>query len=387
MTGQLLMGNPSAPQWPTRVKTITDPGTAVPGPGIPINQKTRLVRSTTANVQNPTPTGVEDTSPFGATLTVPRSVWRLDGWPDFAYTRSGMSTTGMLGSLGYAPGRRFRTFADFTNVAQLTSYFTTRQYEAVFKPGSGAGTIMWCPRMTGCTGYNPGATETGYIGVTPGPNQYGGTFRLLRHVADDGRSNIFFAVAFSPVFVLWKSDLARVTHSTFDNRPTIAPVKPLWPGGLTNHYQLFTLNEQPIAYINGSFTNGVAPYATVVKNPGTNIGPATYMGYDVDIADGRSTGFKMTTGTIRVSDATPVPTVGPSYFYSTTSGYDRRDANGNGNIVLVGGGIAYEGATGNKFFRNTRLKMTLPEPGTALGLGFALPVLFGLDRIRRRRQN
>jgi hypothetical protein len=385
MTGELQMENPSSPQWPVRRKTITDRGTAVPGPGTPINQKTRLVLSTGVPV-NATPTGVSNTSPFGATLTVPQSVWRLDGWPNFAYTRDSMSTTGMLGQLGYAPGRRFRTFADFTNVAQLTSYYTTFQYKAVFKPGSGAGSIMWCPRMTACNGYNPGATETGYIGVTPGPNQFGGTFRQLRQVADDGRTNVWFAVNFTP-FVIWKSDAARFTHGTFDNRAaTTPPIKPYWPAGMPNGYQLFTLNRQPDAYLNGSFTTGVAPYATVIKTLGTPIGPATYMGFDVDVPDGRSTGFKMTTGTIRVSDATPVPPTGPSYFYSTTSGYDHRDANGNGNIVLVGGGIAYEGATNNKFFRNTRLKMNLPEPGTALGLGFALPVLFGLDRIRRKRR-
>jgi hypothetical protein len=262
----------------------------------------------------------------------------------------------------------------------------------VFKPGSGAGSIMWCPRMTNCNGYAPGATETGYIGVTPGPNQFGGTFRQLRQVADDCRTNVWFAVNFAP-FVIWKSDAARFTHGTFDNRAaTTPPIKPYWPAGMPNHYQLFTLNRQPDAYIYGSFTTGVSPYATVIKNLGVPLGPATYMGFPVDVPDGRSTGFKMTTGTIRVSDATPVPPTGPSYFYSTTSGYDRRDANGNGNIVLVGGGIAYEGATNNKFFRNTRLKMNLPEPGSAIGLGLGLPVLFSppakapRDRLRASRQ-
>ena len=389
MTGQLIMGNPSSPQVNTRQKTITDPGTVSPPPGTPINQASRLVGSTGVP-QNPTPTpGNWDASPFGATLTVPQSIWRMDGWPNFSWTRSGMSTTGMLGSLGYAPGKRFRTFASFANVAQLTSYFTSRQYRATFKPGSGAGNISWCPRMTGCAGYNPGATEQAYIGVNPGPNQFGGTFRMLRHIADDGRSNIWFAVATTPVFVLWMSDAARFTTGNFDNRTeTTPPIKPYWPAGMPNHYQLFTLNRTPYAYINGSFKTTPNYVGSIVGSVGTPIGPATTGGTamnPINIADGRSTGFEMTTGSIVFSDSSPPPTPG-NYFYATTSGYDHRTANGNGNIVLVGGGVVYAGATNNKFFRVSRLKMTLPEPGIALGFGFALPVLFGLDRVRRQRR-
>ena len=46
--------------------------------------------------------------------------------------------------------------------------------------------------------------------------------------------------------------------------------------------------------------------------------------------------------------------------------------------------MVHGGSSGNLFFNATRLAMSLPEPGHAVGLAAGLSLLFGLQLLRRR---
>lgn len=334
MSGSLAMGNPSTIGTPTRGKIVGHEHWLNPA----VTATPKVVNTTGAN----------------QTLSIPKSVFRLDGWP-------GTDPNGFV----------FRSFPNFASVNQLTSIFTTAQPPAVFAAGAGAaqgtgvnGTVNWCPKMTGCNNFASGSVAQGLIQITPnvGSPKFGGTFKLLRNIY---AGKVYFVVNTAPV-VLWGTDQRTLNR--------------LWTPGITNERNVTDMNGQPNAYLSPSLT---APGGIIISL-GVPIGPATGgMGSPFFFADGPGTGFKLTTGEIFVADATP-PTVNGAAFQSTTTGSDSRTAGGNGNITLVGGSVSYAGATGNVFFRVTQLKMTLPEPGASAGLAVGLLGLLALARIRRK---
>jgi hypothetical protein len=366
MTGQMWMGNPSAGI--TRQKALAAP-VSVSQTGVPVTQP-----------------GLG--SGAGRTLMIPQGVWNL---------------TGVI----------FRTFMDFPTVAQLTTSFTTTHMTATFKVSSGAGNTAWCPRVPNCQTFTQGTAAQGLISYAAGPNQFGGTFKQLRDLV----GNVYFVPRTAAPISISQAANPRGHSGMTDGGGTPGVLATgYWGAGLTNQRQIIDPNNTGRIYVNGTLTTSgaIANLGTYQDVARTACGTPPCAPFNPP--DGYTTGFKMTTGSIFVIDATPqgvqnisgpggrgglprptwrgqgVTTMDPalvsttaSPFSFTTSGTDQRTANGAGNIVLVGGSIAYAGVTGNIFFRNTRIDMTLPEPGMTVGLASCVLALLGLARLRRWR--
>ena len=294
-----------------------------------------------------------------------------------------------------------RTFPDFQPVAQNTEIYSTTQLAETFRPGSGAaaaGSFAFCPTdddrfLTNCTDFN-NADVPLLLGVIPGANAYGGTFRLLRHLK--AGSGAWFVVNFGAVTPTLAFNpnprgigFTDVTPSGMNTGATFNTPMSVWPGGATNYRKLSDPN--PAKQI---FSGMIAP--TIGTGSSKTGGFITSLGDFLGTAptavdDGRSTAFKATTGTVYVSDPTPVQgttmTTGGATvnlpFTSSTAGFDSRNASGIGAIQLVAGGVAYAGSTGNTFFRNSRLHFVVPEPATHAALAAGLMGMLGLARLRR----
>ena len=254
-----------------------------------------------------------------------------------------------------ATGGVFRLFPEFPNVAQLTSTFNDTHATLMFAEGDGPGTVNWCPKLTGCATFTQGTVAPALIAITPGASNFGGTLLLARFTLGS-----FVRVPDPPP--------PPVTIAIQELRPL-----PYWTAGLTKFRTLMAAAAAPKIYASPSFGPqgsilSVGAFVSTAAPPPSSI----------------VTGFPMGTGRIFVIDATPpTPLGGP--FSSSTTGTDARTASGNGNIVLVGGGVAYAGSTGNNFFRVNRLSLNLPEPASAVGLMAGALALVGLLRVRKRR--
>lgn len=319
VTGSLFMGNPSAGA--TRELTIPNPDQVT----IPQIQTIGTPVASPTTMQGP-----------GLTILIPASQYQMDGTNQ-------------------------RTFMSFPSVAQNTEIYTTTHAAVTFAPGAGAGTISWCPQITGCNTFMDAtvATGQGFVGAIPGPNTFGGAFRLLRQITG-GAWFVFNPGTATPTKTLGFSP----------NQRTVP-----WSAGITNGLQVTDDNPGATLYT-GAFLGANGS----VVNPGNLVGPAGF-----DPPDGVATGFKMTTGTMFFSDATPTTTMGGP-FTSSQAGYDQRTNGGEGNIQLIGGAVAYAGFSGNVFFRITRLNMAVPEPAALLGLGAGAIALAGLAHTRRRNR-
>jgi len=331
MTGDMQLFQPSVGfANPSRVKTLPSP-----------NRGSRTVSQTGFG------TGVPDTLRIGS------NIWELNGWPN--QTANGAA----------AIGTKFRSFPGLPGFAQVSTTFSTTHGPVTFKAGQGAGAIDWCPYNTGCMNYVLGTAYQVRMAITPGAEQFGGTFSLLLNGL-----GLVWAVpnVVAPISIL------KIPNNNFGE---------IWGAGLTNHLQQTNTRMSGLLYVGGSLTTGTN------TNPGPNgriaslgayLGPLqTSMGATVDLPDYITTAFKMTTGTIRFSDMTP-----GSPQIDTISGSDTRTPGGQGNITLVGGAMVHGGSSGNLFFNATRLHMSLPEPGYAFGLAAGISVLFALARLRQR---
>lgn len=317
ITASLFLGNPSAGA--TRELTLPNP-TQVAIPQIQ-----------TMGTPVPSPTSMQGP---GLTIVIPADQYRMTG-----------SNT--------------RVFPGFPSVAQNTEVFTTSHATVTFAPGAGVGDLSWCPQMTGCANFGQAtvASGQGLIAATPGPNQFGGAFRLLRSIT----GGVWSVVNPGPT-----------TLKTLDFSPNTR--NDPWTAGLTNGEQVIDINPGKVRYESGMIgTDGG------ITDVGVLVGPQAS-----DPPDGVATGFKMTTGTLSFSDATPPTSMGAP-FTSSTAGYDQRTNGGEGNIQLIGGAVAYAGTFGNVFFRVTRLTMQVPEPAALMGLGAGILALAGITRVRRQR--
>lgn len=304
----------------------------------------------------PTNAGVDIPNPNRGTLTVSQGAGGSIFLPEAKWQIGNFAGNATANGL-VAPNTNFRTFAAFSCCAQLTFVSQTYNRAATFAAGAGAGAIDFCPQATGCTTFTAGTFKPALLKVTPTAARFGGVFRLLRDVS----GGVWFIAAQTPVLTL-----------AFQSNTFGFPRD--WTGGITNHRTIMDPNLPGKIYVGGALTAVDGQVMTL----GAYVGAAP-----TDPPDGTATGFKMTTGTIFVIDATP-STANGGPFSSTTAGYDNRTAGGNGTIKLVGGGIAHGGSTGNNFFRVTNLKMTLPEPGASLGLAVGMFLLVGLARTRSR---
>lgn len=284
----------------------------------------------------------------------------------------------------FMSGLNQRKFPGFPSVAQNTENYSTSHAAVTFAPGLGAGSVAFCPQLTPCAGHTAGTVATGFVGVTPGPNTFGGAFRLLRHIkAPSGAWFITNPGTATPTKVaIFNPNLRGVSATPNNLEPvtsggvTVNTFNSPWTAGITNGQTVVDNNPVGVVWVNNflSASGGIQTYGT---SQGTNM---------FDAPDGFATGFKMTTGTLSGSDATPSTASGGPFTF-TSKGYDNRDASGNGNIQMVGGAIAYGGFTGNAFFRVTRLRMAVPEPATLTALGFGVLGIVGLGATRRQRRS
>jgi len=143
----------------------------------------------------------------------------------------------------------------------------------------------------------------------------------------------------------------------------------------------------------------IGPFNPII-GPGNNCGTAM-----AALTPGQGWGFKMTTGTFSGSDFFPfsdetTASLGTPFnphrallafgqgFYFTRMGDDSvtgTGANQVRNLVLLGGGIAYDPGSQNAYDRMSTLRMRIvvPEPTGAIGLMVGAAALAGL-RLRRR---
>jgi hypothetical protein len=299
-------------------------------------------------------TGFATGSTPPATLMIGAGVWQLDGWPN--QTAGGAP----------APGTKFRSFPALPSFAQVSTTFVTTHGPVSFMAGAGAGPVDWCPYNAACLNYALGSQYPIRLSVTPGAQQFGGTFKLLQN-----GGALVWAV---PGYANPTNTILQIPN----------PPGP-WGAGSTNYLQVTDTRMSAFVYVNGSNSVGTntnpGPNGRII-NPGTLQGPLvtpTNMTVVIDLPDYINTAFQMTTGMMRFSDMTP-----GSPEVNTISGSDTRTPAGNGNITLVGGSMVHGGSSGNLFFNATRLHMSLPEPGYAFGLAAGISILCGLQVLRRR---
>jgi hypothetical protein len=251
-------------------------------------------------------------------------------------------------------GATFHVFPAYPSVAQWVDTHTTSHDAFGVAAGAGPGSFAFCPPVGNpanpvCT--NPGNATAGFNGLihyTAGPNQFGGTMRLILKQAGS------------------VSRLIATGPSQFSHTPrTLTSTFP--PGGAASNTRI----EIPQA--------GVITQSPVLGPSGSIQTPGIYVGPGPTPASGFETGQPLTTGQIVLQDSRPSP------FTLTLSGYDNRTAAGVGTIQLVGGSYAQRplGNPSNSFPRQTVLKLTLPEPISALGLGAGALALIALARRRR----
>ncbi|MFO0688574.1 MAG: PEP-CTERM sorting domain-containing protein [Myxococcota bacterium] len=340
-------------------------------------------------------------------------------------------------------GGSFRDFPAFPNVGQVTRTNMDVQQAATFMNGAGAlafcpgpgcvnngaGTaISWCAPLAhnpgnpapgtvnnkvgnwNCTSYgNPGAgNRRGIIRISndPGAPHYGGTLGLLRNF----RQTVW-RVPVQPSTPMANNAQAIRDFQVKNNFP--------WTGGRNNFE--FTPNPgtpgpRLFARLNGNgaveatfgCANGVGTVGQVYLGVPPAIGPfnpivvpGNNCGTDPNGAiPGQGWGFRMTTGTISGSDDFPfsneTTALGTPFnphrvfltaaqgFFFTRMGDDSVVGTVR-NLVLLGGALTVDPASGNVFNRVTSLRMRLqvPEPAGAVGLLIGAGALVGIARRRR----
>ncbi len=310
----------------------------------------------------PKPVTFSTVQQLGTGIQLPQKFFQFDGWSQTQV--AGVPNPNPNATANGNPDVRvnFRSFPVFPCCAQLTYESLTYNDAASFAAGAGAGDLSWCPTATGCTNYTAGTLKPARVAYQAGLAQYGGVLKLLRNVT----GQVFFIVAEAPVLSIASQANTLVAG--------VASQGGLFSGGLTNHATVMDINLPGNIFTGGALT---APGGVLVSlgNP-QGVSPN-------DPNDGTATGFKMSTGTVFVSDATP-PTENGGPFSSSIVGYDNRTVGGNGTIKLVGSSVAYNGSTGNNFFRTSRVYLNLPEPGASLGLAVGMFALVALARRRVR---
>jgi hypothetical protein len=335
-------------------------------------------------------------------------------------------------------GVQLRDFPAFPSVGNQTMAYSSIQEQATFAeeggaladcpgPGctsSGSGTaISWCPPLAQPATPAPGtaANPVGNWDCASWPAGAGGGDRFLRIGVSNVSGRSHFGGALSLLRNVrsnsWRVLVQPGTDGIAEvSRSWMAFDDLAWTGGRPN-FQYTTAPGNPgprlLANLNangavtatlgcvnptgtpgGSFMQG-SPIVGAGSNCGTPVTPATPQ---------QGWGFRMTTGDIEGSDpfpfglvittaaapATPfAPNVGSqpgsAGFFFTRMGTDRvTTGGGQRNLVLLGGGVAVDPASGNAFFRIMDLRMDIVVPEPALGMGLVVGAI-GLVGLSRRR--
>lgn len=250
-------------------------------------------------------------------------------------------------------GTTFRVFTAAPHVAQVTSSFTSFNLTETLQAGGGPGSFTFCPGVGNPV--NPNCTSpsqaTGglnnFLQYTAGPNQFGGTFRVLQQ---NLRASVSIRIATNP---------SQFSHQPGDT------VARNWPGGAPSS------STQFIQRVGGQITSNpvLGPFGSI-QTAGPIVGTGTALQTSIN------TGFPATTGMVVHIDTNPSP------FAFTLTGSDARTPAGSGQITLVGSGVA-QASTGNDFGREIEVTL-VPEPATTAMFAAGLVGLAGLYSQRRR---
>ena len=136
-------------------------------------------------------------------------------------------------------GTTFRVFTAAPHVAQVTSSFTSYNLQETLVGGGGPGSFTFCPGVANpinplCTA--PSQATGGlnnFLQYTAGPNQFGGTFRVLRQLINATGS---FVQAGDPVLYshqkgdtvarIWPGGAPSSSPSSFSERAAYRPRAP-----------------------------------------------------------------------------------------------------------------------------------------------------------------
>jgi hypothetical protein len=352
-------------------------------------------------------------------------------------TTVGRTVTLAAGKFDFA-SVAIRNFPAFPGVANLTAVRTLVQpgYTLMenagalaFCPGpgctsSGAGTaISWCTPLAEPPGTPAPGTVGNQVGNwdcaswaagagggdrfmririsnSSGRNHYGGTFKMLQSLTQDvwrvlvqpGTDGIA-EVSRQP-----RNEVLRPWEHGGENFAYVARTDPKGPRLLAN-LDADGAVTQTLGCVNTTGDpGGTFMLGTPVAGFGSNCGtPAT-----LPPANQRW-GFAMTTGDIEGSDPFPfglvvtsaappgtafAPNLGTqpasAGFFFTRMGTDQVTGTQR-NLVLLGGGVSLDPASGNAAFwlQDLRLTMSVPEPGMAFGLVAGATALVGLAYRRR----
>jgi hypothetical protein len=314
-----------------------------------------------------------------------------------AYTQVGNPIEVPPNLMQVGPGTIYRTFAGIVYVAQLTFNYETTHGTAMLSPNNGAAAaapISFCPPVSGFVGGNTQCTFWEYPNnptATPPSNN-----RQARiHIEPAGPSN-----AFGGVLELMRNVTGQVwlLKPPFPTPPltgasAIASKNPRtvtqpWAGGLENYQYGTEPRGNGPNYPVSLDGNGVIQGFLTTPSCGTppcNLGTPTS-----PMSPGTNWGFRLTTGVVSGSDASPPLNATTPFFFWAEQGQDTTSMTTGGgtqrNLVLIGGGISKSPASGTPTMFNTitKIRMVVPEPAMSSGLVAGLLLLgaaaWGRDR-------
>lgn len=324
-------------------------------------------------------------------------------------------------------GGHFRDFPAFPGIAQSTKTYMSVQPGATFM--NGAGAVAFCPGP-GCNSTGMGTAISFCPPLSPSPLAPGtamapiGNWSCTRYTAaGPGRRGIRLAIQndnrshFGGTLRILRSQRSTIWRVLEEPATPMgfAIVERAWRTGVyeeaaggANFVQqtvpehngpqiLARLNARGAITATAGCANGVGtigPGKTYMGLPSPRgpfvpiTGPGNACGTDPSPAPpGQIIGFRMTTGTLSGSDFFPFldattrlgtpfnPAFQPlsfaqGMFFTRMGGDSNTPALATRNIVLVGGGIAYDPKSANAYFRVTdlRLGIHVPEPERTVGL-------------------
>jgi hypothetical protein len=323
---------------------------------------------------------------------------QMSGPVQLGYVPGNGTATGPASQLGsvmipggafHVVGTTFNFFPSFPGFAQLVSSHTSSQTATqTLAVNGGPGNFEFCPPIG--NPLNPACNQAaglagylgfqGFVDYDQGVNQFGGTFRIARkqmavvsaRIATNpsqfahqkGVRGAPPAIAGGPT--TFRSPYFVPTPSA----PPSTPIRADWAPGLPTLSQYFRatpgeVTVSPVLDPTGGFILTPGPVGTaapITPNPST------------------STGFPFTTGMIR---QVGINSLGGVTAFTVTGG-NFRGPTGQGNLVLVAGGINQSRA-GNSVPTYAIMKINLPEPGMGIGLAAGFGLLMAL--VRRRRES
>lgn len=234
---------------------------------------------------------------------------------------------------------------------QTEAMMITYPQAGTFSSGAGPGDFAWCPGQPnlGCGGAQTAPPRRQRIRYIGGPNRFGGSLAVL-HRGRRGYSRASGGGALHSGIIDPPLGGGRTGDGTLTSGT----------GAVQVGFAMSTVLRLPVVLTAGAI---FGPLGTI-QTPGTFVTSVGSGGTSI------ATSFGWTTGTVRLSSASPGGVITRQV---SISGYDNRTALGAGNIQLVAGSlgqtVAWAGTTG---FRTLTMTVTLAPAVPSLSpLGLA----------------